>query len=64
MDRVDGGGAGAGDRAAPDGAAPDRTPDLLAANRRNWDERVPIHVQSAFYDVEGWLYETARPPPA
>ncbi len=56
MDRVDGDGDGAGDRAAPD-----RTPDLLAANRRNWDERVPIHVESAFYDVEGWLAK--RPGP-
>ena len=29
--------------------------DHLAANRANWDDRVPIHVASAFYDVEGWL---------
>ena len=25
------------------------------ANRRNWDERVPIHRRSAFYDVPGFL---------
>ncbi len=25
------------------------------ANRRNWDERVPIHRRSAFYDAAGFL---------
>ncbi len=25
------------------------------ANRALWDERVPIHVESTFYDNEGWL---------
>ena len=29
--------------------------DARDANRRMWDERVPIHVQSAFYDVEGFV---------
>jgi SAM-dependent methyltransferase len=29
--------------------------DWLAANRANWDERVPIHVASDFYDVEGFV---------
>ena len=33
----------------------------IAANRANWDERVPIHVASKFYDVERWLRE--RPGP-
>ncbi len=33
----------------------------LAANRRNWDERVGIHVASRFYDVEGWLEERRGP---
>jgi SAM-dependent methyltransferase len=33
----------------------------LAANRRNWDERVGVHVASRFYDVDGWL--RARPGP-
>jgi SAM-dependent methyltransferase len=33
----------------------------LSANRRNWDERVAIHMASRFYDVERWL-ET-RPGP-
>ena len=29
--------------------------DLLAANRRNWDERVAVHMASRFYDVDaGW----------
>jgi len=27
----------------------------VAANRDNWDERVPIHTASRFYDVQGWL---------
>lgn len=31
--------------------------EQLAANRANWDERVPIHLASDFYDVEGWLAE-------
>ena len=26
----------------------------LAANRRNWNERTPIHVASRFYDVAGF----------
>ena len=30
------------------------TPDWLAANRANWDERVPIHLASGFYDVAGF----------
>jgi SAM-dependent methyltransferase len=29
--------------------------EYLAANRANWDDRVPIHTASEFYDVEGWL---------
>lgn len=29
--------------------------ERLAANRAKWDERTAIHLQSAFYDVEGWL---------
>ncbi len=28
--------------------------DWLALNRANWDERVPIHLASAFYDVDGF----------
>jgi SAM-dependent methyltransferase len=35
--------------------------DHFAANRANWDDRVPIHVASSFYDVEGWLKK--RPGP-
>lgn len=33
--------------------------ELLAANRANWDDRVPIHAASRFYDLDGWL---AAPP--
>ena len=29
--------------------------ERLAANRDNWDDRTGIHLDSAFYDVEGWL---------
>lgn len=29
-------------------------PDWAEVNRRNWDERVPIHLSSAFYDVDGF----------
>ncbi|MEZ4235129.1 MAG: class I SAM-dependent methyltransferase [Myxococcota bacterium] len=28
--------------------------DWRTLNRKHWDERVPLHVQSAFYDVAGW----------
>ena len=35
--------------------------DYTAANRANWDDRVPIHVASKFYDVGRWLQE--RPGP-
>ena len=28
--------------------------DPVAANRRLWDARTPIHVESAFYDVDGF----------
>ncbi|MFE7564404.1 class I SAM-dependent methyltransferase [Kitasatospora sp. NPDC057500] len=30
-------------------------PDWLAANRANWDGRVPVHVASDFYDVAGFV---------
>src|SRR5581483_10856488 len=33
--------------------------EMLEANRRMWDERVPIHVASEFYDVEG--FKAGRP---
>lgn len=32
----------------------DVPPDWVEINRRNWDERVPIHLASAFYDLEGF----------
>jgi SAM-dependent methyltransferase len=37
--------------------------DYIAANRANWDDRVPIHMASAFYDVEGWLADPRPPRP-
>jgi len=33
----------------------------FAQNRASWDERVPVHVASEFYDVEGWLREGRGP---
>ncbi len=35
----------------------------IAANRANWDDRVPIHMGSSFYDVEGWLADRRGPRP-
>ena len=35
--------------------------ELLAANRRNWDERVSVHMASRFYDVDRWV--ATRPGP-
>jgi len=46
---------------APAPGGSDRTTELLAANRRNWDERVSIHLASRFYDVGQWL--ATRPGP-
>ncbi|HXW79074.1 MAG TPA: methyltransferase domain-containing protein [Acidimicrobiales bacterium] len=39
------------------------TQAFLAANRANWDERVPTHLESAYYDVEGWLRRRPGPEP-
>jgi SAM-dependent methyltransferase len=33
----------------------DADPEWLVLNRRAWDERVPLHVRSAFYDTETFL---------
>ncbi len=44
----------------PDAGA-GRYVDHRAANRANWDDRVPVHLASRFYDVEGWL--DGRPGP-
>ena len=33
----------------------------LAANRHWWDSTVPVHLASAFYDVEGWLADGRGP---
>ena len=36
-------------------ASPDRdTARFMDANRLHWDERVPVHAASAFYDVDGF----------
>jgi len=35
--------------------------DAQAANRKWWDSAVPVHLASAFYDVEGWLAEGRGP---
>ncbi|SDP20908.1 Methyltransferase domain-containing protein [Actinopolyspora xinjiangensis] len=32
----------------------DRTAELVEDNRRHWDERVPIHTASPFYDLNGF----------
>ncbi|MFD6951615.1 methyltransferase type 12 [Nocardiopsis sp. TSRI0078] len=32
----------------------DSTADLVEGNRRHWDERVPIHTASTFYDLDGF----------
>jgi len=50
-----------------DGPARDAGPvdpaRAMAGNRANWDQRVPVHVASAFYDVEGWLASGRGPRP-
>jgi SAM-dependent methyltransferase len=45
---------------APTGDAHD---DWIATNRAHWDERVPVHLASPFYDVDGFLAgrSTLRP---
>jgi SAM-dependent methyltransferase len=35
--------------------------ELIAANQAQWDERVGIHLESRFYDVEGWLRDQPGP---
>jgi SAM-dependent methyltransferase len=35
--------------------------ERLAANRANWDDRTGIHLDSAFYDVEGWVRRAPGP---
>jgi SAM-dependent methyltransferase len=46
---------------APGGGTQDET---FAQNRTSWDQRVPVHVASEFYDVEGWLRDARGPRPA
>ncbi|MFF8940357.1 type I polyketide synthase [Streptomyces paradoxus] len=40
--------------AGPDTGGLGTADDYLEVNRALWDERVPIHVRSAYYDVEGF----------
>lgn len=48
--------------AEPPGAGgPVGTGAAQAANRRWWDAAVPVHVDSVFYDVDGWLAEERGP---
>jgi len=35
----------------------------VAVNRANWDDRVPVHLASSFYDVDGWLASGRGPRP-
>jgi SAM-dependent methyltransferase len=35
----------------------------VVANRANWDDRVPVHVASSHYDVDGWLASRIGPRP-
>lgn len=28
--------------------------EWVAANRAGWNLRTPVHLQSSFYDLEGW----------
>ena len=37
--------------------------EYLSANRLNWDDRTEIHLDSSFYDVEGWLERAPGPRP-
>jgi SAM-dependent methyltransferase len=37
--------------------------ERIAANRAQWDDRAAIHLESRFYDVEGWLGEQRGPRP-
>jgi len=36
-------------------ATPDSRDPMVEANRSNWDSRVPVHLESAFYDVPGFI---------
>ncbi len=37
--------------------------DYLQVNRANWDDRVPIHASSKFYDVDAYVAHPPRPQP-
>jgi SAM-dependent methyltransferase len=38
-----------------------RVDERVAQNRANWDDRVAVHLASAFYDVDGWLARAPGP---
>jgi len=44
-----------------DPAVNDPVSAQMDANRANWDERTAIHLESDFYDVEGWLASGSGP---
>ena len=37
--------------------------ERIEANRAQWDDRAAIHLESRFYDVEGWLRDGRGPRP-
>lgn len=50
-------------RPGPPSGADATIDERLAANRRNWDERVGVHLGSRFYDVRTWLRTRPGPRP-
>lgn len=44
-------------------AGPSEMTKYVDANRANWDDRVPIHRASSFYDVDGWIEAPRLPRP-
>jgi len=34
---------------------------FIAANQAQWDERAALHLESTFYDVDGWLRNERGP---
>jgi len=39
----------------------DQQRQLMDENRANWDSRVPIHLASEYYDIDGWLATNRGP---
>ena len=53
----------AADDGPPDGRVAIAADAAVEANRAWWDATVPVHLASAFYDVEGWLRDGRGPRP-